>query len=124
MLRSKCAGMQRIGGGPAKTLNSHSLVPYWATGLNAYVCEFEIADSEIPSYAGSVMPTHDHFLRASASSMGGHWAPRHRSQYLRESMGGWAVFPHAVCAAAPASSRTIKAKSTSPFKRSSVLFKA
>jgi hypothetical protein len=53
--------------------------------------------------------------------MGGHWVPRHLSQYLRAFMGGSAVFAHAVWTAAPASSRPIRAKSSSLFKLSPLL---
>jgi len=66
----------------------------------------------------------DHFLRASTSSMGGHWVPRHRSQYLRAFIGGAAVFPHPVWRAADASRRATRPKWTSLFKRSSVLSSA
>jgi len=64
--------------------------------------------------------TNNHFLRASTSSMGGHCAPRHLSQYLRAFTGCSAEFPHAVCTAAPASSRAIRPKLSSLFKCSSV----
>ena len=52
--------------------------------------------------------------------MGGHCAPRHLSQYLRAFTGCSAEFPHAVCTAAPASSRAIRPKLSSLFKCSSV----